>query len=399
MHSKGGRVAPLGSFCAENAQGRTSVVPTRESIPCDPSSESEASVHPLETKAHPGLGLGLETPAVKKTASYVQVCPEPTLSEVFRHSGWSHHRLAVYQALWRTNQSLSRLLNFQGCGAEVFVLRSPGDPPTFRLSGIYCHDRVCLPCANDRARTISRNLLAALPGKRVRFLTLTITDRTPKLGEKLTKLRDSFAKLQRSELWKRRVTGGAAFLEVKRSERSANWHVHYHVLITGRYIPHADLSHTWYNITGDSFIVDIRPGGSLTAVSKYVTKYASKPLSADVLRSPPLLDEAIVALHGRRLCQTFGGLRGVKLTENPTDDTWEQIGTLDDFLRRERDGETEAAYILMTLRSDRLDDARQYLFDHPDPPPIEAPPYQRKFPLFDAMIPAWMTGFALCHGM
>jgi hypothetical protein len=209
------------------------------------------------------------------------------------------------------------------------------------------------------------------------------------LAEKLDKLRDSFAKLQRSELWKRRVTGGAAFLEVKRSGRSPNWHVHYHVLLTGRYIPHADLKHTWYNITKDSFVVDIRPGGGPTAVSRYVTKYASKPLSADVLRSPALLDEAITALHGRRLCQTFGGLRGVRLTETPTDDTWEQIGTLDDFLRRERDGDTDAAYILMTLRTDRLDDARQYLFDHPDPPPIEYPVPVRNAYLFEPAMDYW----------
>ena len=372
---------------------------TRESIPDPGSSLLHASVHPLETKAHLPTQVNARARQDPKTASYVEVCPDPTLSEVFRHSGWAHHRLAVYESLFRTMQSITRLTRFQSCGTEVFVLRSPGDPPTYRLSGVYCHDRVCLPCANDRARTIARNLLAALPGKRVRFLTLTISDKTPKLGQKLTKLRDSFAKLQRSNLWKDRVTGGAAFLEVKRSERSNNWHVHYHVLLTGRFIPHADLSHTWYNITGDSFIVDIRPGGSLTSVSKYVTKYASKPLSADVLRAPALLDEAVVALHGRRLCQTFGGLRGIKLTENSTDDTWEQIGTLDDFLRRERDGETEAAYILMTLRCDRLDDARQYLFDHPDPPPIERPSYQRKHPLLDAMVPAWATGFALCHAL
>ncbi len=286
-------------------------------------------------------------------------------------------------------QSVSRILAFQGCGSEIFVLKSPGEIPQYRLSGAYCHDRLCIPCGEDRSRTIARNLRAALPGKRIRFLTLTISDRTPNLGEKLDRLRDSFAKLQRSSLWKQRVTGGAAFLEVKRSERSDNWHVHYHVLVTGRFIPHVDLVHTWRNITGDSFIVHIKPGGSLTAVSRYVTKYASKPLTSDVLRDPDLLDQAVVALHGRRLCQTFGGLRGVKLTETPTDDTWEQIGTLDALLRRERDGCTEAAYILMTLRCDRLDDARQYLFDHPDPPPIEYVPVPRERMLFDPSADFW----------
>lgn len=362
---------------------------TRESIPDPGLLPFHASVHPLETKQHLPDHQVVPAEHGPDTASFSHVAPDPTLSEVFRHSGWSHHRVAVDRALRRTMQSVGRILAFEGCGSEIFVLRSSGDPPTYRLSGAYCHDRVCLPCANDRARTIARNLTAALAGKRTRFVTLTISDSEPMLGVKLDRLRDSFAKLQRSSLWKSRVTGGAAFLEVKRSERSANWHVHYHILVTGRYLPHVDLKHTWRNITGDSFIVDIRPGGGLTAVSRYVTKYASKPITADVLRVPDLLDEAIVALHGRRLCQTFGGLRGLKLTETPTDDTWEQVGTLDALLRSERDGSTEAAYILMTLRCDRMDDARQYLFDHPDPPPIDRPVRPRDKFLFDPTIDFW----------
>jgi hypothetical protein len=277
------------------------------------------------------------------------------------------------------------------CGHTVFVFRSLLDPPVYRLGGSYCHDRVCLPCANDRARTIARNLIAALPGKRTRFVTLTIADNTPTLGAKLDKLQSSLVALRKTRLWRERVTGGAAFLEVKRSERSPNWHVHYHILVTGRYIPHADLKHTWQNITGDSFIVDIRPAGGLTAVSRYVTKYASKPITADILRDPDLLDEAIVALEGRRLCQTFGGLRGVKLTDTGESGEWLEVGTLDDFLCRERDGDQDVARILATLRSNGLDEARQCLLMRPNPPPptrIERPPM---FPLLDAMLPSWKT--------
>jgi hypothetical protein len=209
------------------------------------------------------------------------------------------------------------------------------------------------------------------------------------LAPKLDRLQSSLVSLRKTRLWKERVTGGAAFLEVKRSSRSANWHVHYHLLVTGRYIPHADLKHTWHNITGDSFVVDIRPGGGLTAVSRYVTKYASKPITADVLRDPDLLDEAIVALQGRRLCQTFGALRGVKLTDTGESGEWVEIGTLDDFLRRERDGDDEVARILASVRSNGLDDARHCLQNRPNPPPVVRPELAPKYPLLDRMLPSW----------
>lgn len=286
-------------------------------------------------------------------------------------------------------QSVSRILAFASCGYEIFVFRSIADPPEYRTGGSYCHDRFCVPCGNHRSRTIARNLLEALPKTRVRFVTLTISDSTPMLDEKLNKLRTSFALLQRTVCWKRTVTGGAAFLEVKRSDRSESWNVHYHVLVTGKYIDQALLSHTWHNITGDSMIVDVRSAGSRESVSKYVCKYASKPVHPSVVRDPDLLDEAIVALKRRRLCQTFGRLRGVKLTDPGNEDAWEQIGTLDDFLVRERDGDQEIASILATLRCDGLDDARRCLAQRPNPPPPPPRKQGKTYPLFGKGIGWW----------
>lgn len=285
-------------------------------------------------------------------------------------------------------QSVSRISGFASCGYTVFVFRSLTDPPEYRLGGSYCHDRFCVPCGGHRSRTIARNLIAALPRQRVRFITLTLSDQLPMLVQKLDKLQSAFASLQRTKLWKRKVTGGAAFLEIKRSDASNTWNVHYHVLVTGRYIDQASLSHTWYNITGDSMIVDIRSAGSRESVSKYVCKYASKPVHPSIVRDPDLLDTAIVALKRRRLCQTFGRLRGVKLTDPGNDEAWEEIGTLDDFLRRERDGNQEIAHILATLRCAGLDDARQWLVLHPDPPPPKTGGIAPRQAVF---APEWIT--------
>lgn len=288
---------------------------------------------------------------------------------MFRHSGWDGDRDRVYWALRRTDQPLNRICNFASCGSVIRVMQSLEQPNKYRLGGSYCHDRLCLPCGNARSRTIAANLIEAIPKGRTRFLTLTIRQKNESLEVLLTKLQKSFSKLKRSKLWKERVSGGAAFLEVKRSSRSEGWHVHYHALLTGRYIPHANLSRLWYTITGDSSIVDIRPAGNPESISRYITKYASKPINADFVREPDLLDEAIIALKRRRLCSTFGELRGVSLTDTPTDEGWESIGTLDDLLERERNGDEEIARILATLRCSGLDDARHCLKLRPNPRP------------------------------
>jgi len=353
---------------SEVPQGRTSVSHTRESIP-DPSSASfPASVHPLEISRRTHYEIPPEYATDPSDAYHTSIDPCPSLSTVFRHSGWSRDRDRVYHALRRTRQSASRLSAFARCGSSIRVMQSTENPSCYRLAGSYCHDRVCLPCANARSRTIAMNLVNAIPKGRSRFLTLTLQHENESLVHLLTKLQRSFSRLQKSKLWRARVAGGAAFLEVKRSSLSDSWHVHYHALVVGRYVPQAELSQAWYNITGDSTIVDIRSAGGPEAVSRYITKYASKPINPDFIREPDLLAEAIVALRRRRLCQTFGTLRGVALTDEPTDEAWATVDTLDNLLLRERDGDEEAAKILAVLRSDGLDDARHCLRSRPPPP-------------------------------
>ena len=359
---------------------------TRPRIPAGSPSPSPASVHPLETSL-PEIHGWTPAPDPGPSDAYrTNIDPRPTLSTVFRHSGWAHDRDRVYEALRRTGQSLNRVAAFAQCGSTIRVYQSTDDPNKYRLGGSYCHDRLCLPCGNARSRVIATNLLNAIPKGRTRFLTLTLQVENESLEVQILKMQKSFARLLRSELWRERVTGGAAFLEVKRSSKSENWHVHYHALLAGRYIPQDQLSQLWYTITGDSTIVDIRPAGDPESVSRYITKYASKPINSDFLREPDLLDEAIIALKRRRLCKTFGILRGVSLTKAPTDDAWESIGTLDDFLCRERDGDEKIARILAILRSAGMDDARHCLRSrpHPRPPPKKQP---NKLPRFSHIDP------------
>jgi hypothetical protein len=224
------------------------------------------------------------------------------------------------------------------------------DPDLYTLGGSTCHDRFCLPCGRERSRVIATNVKLKLDGKPARFLTLTLRSDTEPLDELLAKLTRDFTGMRRSKLWRRRVTGGVAFLEVKWLAGTNRWHVHLHALLQGRFVPREELSRLWLKITGTSDVIDIRIVENEAHCTHYICKYASKPLDRTVVVVPLRLDEAIVALKGKRLCMTFGSWRGYKLTEPPESGTWIQLGTLSEIIDKAEAGDTEAQAALTALR-------------------------------------------------
>lgn len=308
-----------------------------------------ASVHPPETNVQCQL-----TPGQAGIASHADFSLDPlqtaNLSINFRHTGWAHDRRRVYDALRRTAQSGGRLHDYSECGKHAYVLQSVQDPTVYTLGGSTCHDRFCLPCGRERSRVIATNVQLRTDGKPARFITLTLKSTTETLAALLIKLTQDFSTLRRTKLWRKRVTGGVGFLECKWIAPKQRWHVHLHSLVQGRYVPQDELSRTWENITGTSKIVDVRIANDTRHVTHYICKYASKPLDHTVLVDPLRLDEAIVALKGKRLCMTFGSWRGYKLTEPPESGTWVQLGTLDEIITRAEGGDTNAGTALDALR-------------------------------------------------
>ena len=76
------------------------------------------------------------------------------------------------------------------------------------------------------------------------------------------------------------------------------------------------LSREWEALTGDSFIVDVRPmygeiDGFLETF-KYALKFSDLELSDNL--------HAYKTLKGKRLINSFGALRGVEVPEELTDD-------------------------------------------------------------------------------
>lgn len=323
--------------------------PEAVDLPVCTGPDSPALVHPPETYVQFPLTPGL---AGVRPGPDFSLDPLQTwnASINFRHSGWNHDRRRVYEALRRTGQSGSRLHDFTSCGKHAYVFQSVEDPAVYTLGGSTCHDRFCLPCGRERSRVIAGNVKLKVEGKKARFLTLTLRSDNEPLTELLAKLTQDFTSLRRTKLWRKRVTGGVAFLEVKWKDNTQRWHVHLHALLQGRYVPREDVSKTWLKITGTSEVIDIRIVENEAHCTHYICKYASKPLDKTVLVEPLRLDEAIVALKGKRLCMTFGSWRGYKLTQPPESGTWIQLGTLQEIMTRAEAGEPRAMEALDALK-------------------------------------------------
>lgn len=296
----------------------------------------------------------------------------------FRHSGWHADRVRMHKALYRTKQSPSRRHSFAECGSHAYVYRSVKDPTVYRVMGSACRDRFCVPCTRERGQTLSANISERLAGQPARFMTFTLNTDGLDLAQSLDKLQKSFNRLLKQPAWRSRVTGGVAFLEVKYNTASSRWHPHVHAIVQGKYFLHTALREAWLRATGDSHIVDIRFVRSQRSVLHYVTTYCSKAHRSTDFPNDDRLDEAILALRGRRLARTFGNWRGAPLTACNTDTEWEPVELLHTLLDRAVRGDDDARTILGSLGSKV---ATNFLEANPRPPPkppTVAPPTYRQ---------------------
>jgi hypothetical protein len=161
------------------------------------------------------------------------------------------------------------------------------------------------------------------------LVTLTVKD-----GDDLEERFKHLHKCQR-ELWMRKhrarvvsplvgVEGAVWSYEVKRGSGSSKWHPHLHMIALAESQPDArQLSAEWHNITGDSFIVDVRPIDYSDEVSgflevfKYAVKFSDQP-AADTWH-------CYQTLAGKRLLGSAGCFRGVVVPEQLTDDQLDDL--------------------------------------------------------------------------
>jgi len=162
------------------------------------------------------------------------------------------------------------------------------------------------------------------PNLKAYLITLTVKDGSD-LAERFKHLHDS-----QRELWKRKARGRGSVLdgvsaavwsyEVKRGQGSGLYHPHLHMIALSESIPdQVQLSNEWHNITGDSFIVDVRPisqedpASGFIEVFKYAVKFSEQ--------SPEDTVHSWVTLATKRLIGSAGLFRGVVVPESLLDDS------------------------------------------------------------------------------
>lgn len=302
-----------------------------------------SQVHPSETNP-PSASPHISHPQFGRPEFSCQPATEE--ESIFRHSGWTIRRHQVYKALHRLHVRDARLDRFCNCGSALWIQKAEaGDD--LRITSNKCHDRCCVPCQTERATKIRENLAQVMDLKKTRFLTLTTKHNNTPLRDQIDRLYRSFSTLRRRQSWKDHVTGGAAFLEIKLSDRDGLWHPHLHIVMNGTFWETREISREWHCVTGDSSIVKIKEITDSQAVGSYITKYVTKPFDASLYNVPNKLDEAISSLSGRRLCFTFGTWRGVKLDARPEDKTvWITVGSVENLRSNARDGDGAAQSIL-----------------------------------------------------
>lgn len=289
--------------------------------------------------------------------------PATPIETHFRHGHWRGTRDRIFTHLQASGVAAKHLQAWLCCGSACHAEWSESRGK-HRLSANYCKNRHCQPCMRSKANLLARNLRAKLEAghrRDFRFITLTLKHSDQPLHDQITRLKKCFKALRNTPLWKKRIRGGVFTLEVKWTGHS--WHPHLHIISEGSYIAKELLSAAWHEITGDSFIVDIRSLKNDADACHYVVKYVTKGVSPAVWENDDLAQEWIIASRSVRVADTFGCWRGFALLKRePGLKDWKKVDTLENLIARANAGDVYALRVVLELRppgvSDNLDGHR-----------------------------------------
>lgn len=337
-----------------------------------PETARVTSVHPLETTTH----------CLAVDSRLQAAVHRPVLSD----------RRAIIRAMadGPEESHQRRRARLEACCLAPMLAATEGG--MVRCCWGYCRDRLCPTCQRLRGRDLARKCEAAISRMDApRLLTLTLAHRPDGLGSELRRLGEAFRKLRRLDGWKRRVRGGAWSIEVTWSERTESWHAHLHVIVDGEFFPQRVLSEMWRDVTGDSYIVDVRAISSRARAAKYVATYVAKP--AGLAQWPgSRIREFATATVSRRLYGTFGSVKNAAQDDDSLGESKQPVRLLCSLARvnsfaRAGDAEARQARELI-LRMHLCDiaisrDQRAPL--HRCQPPIQDWEVQRLTALLDAI--------------
>lgn len=209
---------------------------------------------------------------------------------------------------------------------------------------------LCPFCASARATKMVQRYHERLEfilntkGKKryeVAFITLTVKN-SKNLKEVWQHMISSFKTYQmRRKDWIRgkgsfnefcKIDGCVYTYEITYNKDTGEFHPHIHIIaVIDSYIEFTALSDEWFDITGDSFVVDVRKvrkengnyNKSFCELFKYALKFSSMPY--DVIWD---IHEILAPNRKPRISGSFGSFYGVKIPETDTDE-------LEDYLEDE----------------------------------------------------------------
>lgn len=219
-------------------------------------------------------------------------------------------REATAEALAFQGFSAARVRSFRNCGLNIreLVCCHCGNAERRPLS---CDLRVCPICAKGQARRVFHRYAPALRfasghGYRLKLITLTVRKTTVEADvARISKLIPRFVDAAL------RCPGFGALFAL---EVGPSGNVHAHGVYFGPYQDQGALSRTWFDLTGDSPIVDIRAWrGKRLGALREALKYAIKAGAVE----PILAATAEVAMKGRRRVRSYGLFFGVSAGDPP----------------------------------------------------------------------------------
>ena len=305
-------------------------------------------------------------------AEVVQTGDEKQRHEVKlqRYAKAKQHQIGVAEYILQNEPTLSKELSaLQGC-SQFLVFRNWYTVDQFRLiGGCTCKKHLlCAMCALRRAaktvREVEKKVLSVLADSPDLIPVLITT--TVKNGESLDERYSHITRAKKKLLQNRRtavksriknksvtrlIHGSFGSYEFKKGSGGHGWHPHSHeialldpsvmfqrVTKKGKDVDcpvefEKALQAEWFEITGDSFMVDVRrlsmgdkpdsPNGLLKGICE-ASKYALK------LNDIELEDQihAYKVLRGRRLTFTYGCLWGIKVPDDLNDTVEEELKLL-----------------------------------------------------------------------
>jgi hypothetical protein len=249
-------------------------------------------------------------------------------------AGWLA-RLRLIDALTTSESERLQKIAVQMAGCCACPALAEWSDGSIKASLPTCRKRCCPHCDKRRSRELALRVEGLIKEMNApRFLTITLKSTNEPLRNQVKRMRESFAKLRRTKVWKRCVIGGIYGVEITRNPQTRAWHPHLHIVFDGLYAPQKELSDAWLKATGDSSIIDIRRISDRRNFARYITKYILKGDSNSKDRSANnnvfalwpyrAIREYVESLIGARMIHTFGSLHNVKVEEEEQEESVSQ---------------------------------------------------------------------------